>query len=273
MNAEAVDILPTIADALRHRGAVADRRHVAARSGATGAGLEGDVLGRRDGDTSSPRTAPTWRRRFGASWISSATAPATRTAPRACLAFDELLGQPLAALRVVEGGGPVEIASAWDYENVDLAAPAVVFDVAGRFASPRPDTFVAVAVNGVVEAVTRTWESNARGWLATPRLDAWRQGRNAIEVFVIDRDEAGLLLRRAALGPVRPVGLNLISAAAADDWGVSQGGFYPMEGAAGGDQFRWTREQAELSNLFTHDPPREVQIDVLHGAGWHAESH
>jgi hypothetical protein len=32
--------------------------------------------------------------------------------------------------------------------------------------------------------------------MATPRLDAWKAGRNAIEVFVIDRDDAGVLLRR-----------------------------------------------------------------------------
>jgi hypothetical protein len=177
--------------------------------------------------------------------------------------FDGLVGQPVAGLRVTDGGGQVEVANAWEYEQVDLAAHAVAFDITGRFAAARPDTCLAIAVNGVIEAVTRTWESNPRGWLATPGFDVWRQGRNTIDVFVIDRDGSGLVLRRSALGHVRPAGLNLILAAAADDWGVGQDGFYPIEGPAGGNQFRWTRDHAALSNLFTHVPPREVQVDVL----------
>ncbi len=55
--------------------------------------------------------------------------------------------------------------------------------------------------------------------------------------------------------------------AAANDWGVRQWGFYPVEGPAGGHQFRWTRDRAELSNLFTHDPPREVEIGAIRVPG------
>ena len=34
---------------------------------------------------------------------------------------------------------------------------------------------MAVGVNGVVRAVTRTWESEPDRWLATPPLDAWKR--------------------------------------------------------------------------------------------------
>jgi hypothetical protein len=95
------------------------------------------------------------------------------------------------------------------------------------------------------------------------RPDVWRPGRNTLEVFVVDRDDSGMLFRRATLGHVRPPELNLISAAAAEEWGVAQGGFYPIETPAGGTQFRWTRDRAVLTNLFTHNTPREVQVDVL----------
>jgi len=262
MNVEAVDIVPTVADALGvdlpwevDGTSLLDPARPARPSKAI---FSGAKRRRHDVLATGPNVDAALRRKLD---LFGDLTRNTQRAPRVP-AFDALLGQPLAALRVSDGGGRVEIASAWDYEHVDLAAPAVVFDVAGRFASPRPDTFVAVAVNGVVEAVTRTWESNARGWQATPRFDVWRPGRNTIDVLVIDRDEAGLLLRRADLGQVRPADLNLISASAADEWGVSQGGFYAIEGAAEA-QFRWTRDRAALSSLFTHEPPREVQVDVL----------
>ena len=119
-------------------------------------------------------------------------------------AFDDLVGRALNDVRVVEGGGTVEILHAWSYDDVDPADSAAVFDVAGRFAAPRPDTFLAVAVNGTIEAVTRTWEANPRGWMATPRPDAWKAGRNAIDVFVVDRDDAGVVLRRARVKQDRP---------------------------------------------------------------------
>lgn len=263
VNAETIDILPTIADALGIEvpwqvdgSSLLDPARLERASKAMFASATRTL---ESVDADGPDMGPALQRKI------ALFGDGTRNVHRAprLPAVDWLIGQPLAELRVADGGGPLEITNAWAYDDVDLSAPAVVFDVAGRFASPRPDTFVAVAVNGVVEAVTRTWESNARGWLATPRFDAWRQGRNAIDVLVIDRDEAGLLLRRTALKQVRPADLNLILDAAADDWGVRQWGFYPVEGSAGGSPFRWTRDRAELSNLVTHHPPREVRVDVV----------
>jgi arylsulfatase A-like enzyme len=264
-NAEAVDVLPTIADALdivvpwpvdgtslldparRERGSKAmfttGRRHNVDRTG--------------------PDLEPALRRKlelFGDGASNPHRAP--RVPP-----FNALLGRPLAALKVEDGGEAVEIAHAWEFENVDPEASEMACDVVGTFASPRPDTVVAVAVNGVVEAVTRTWKSNPRGWVATPRFDVWRPGRNAIEVFVVERREDGPLLRRAPQGQVRPEGLNLISASAAEQWGVDQRGFHGVERRPDGQQFRWTTGRARLSNVLAHREPRALQVDVLQVPG------
>jgi hypothetical protein len=57
--------------------------------------------------------------------------------------------------------------------------------------------------------------------------------------------------------------LNLLSAAAVQDCGVSQWGFYAIEGKEGEKQWRWMRDRAQLSNLFSYEPPREVSVEVL----------
>lgn len=93
-----------------------------------------------------------------------------------------------AELTTIVGGQRV---SDRDAEAIDI--------VGGRLAPAKPDgspTFVAVAVNGTVRAVTRTWSTEPRRWLATPPLDAWHDGRNEVEVFVVEADVRGPTLRR-----------------------------------------------------------------------------
>ena len=180
--------------------------------------------------------------------------------------FDRLVGRPLDKLRVVAGGGPVELTHPWEFQNIDPDAEAVVFDVSGRFASPRPNAVVGVAVNGVLAAVTRTWESNPRGWLATPAIDVWRRGPNAVEIFLVEPDREDVVLRRTTVGGVRPADLNLISDAARE-WGVLQSNFYSLERIDDKREFRWTRDWAELSNVFTHTPPREMFVEVAKTPG------
>ena len=266
-NAEAIDVLPTIANVLGlgvtwpvDGASLLDQ----VRPSRSSKAMLPTATGRpRNVDANSLDLEPALQRKLA---LFGDGADNAQRAPR-LPALNDLIGRPVSTLRVKDDGGPVEILRAWDYGDVDPTAPTVVFDVAGRFASPRPDTVVAVALNGRIEAVTRTWERNARGWLATPRLAAWRRGRNAIDIFVVDRDNDGPLLRRTSVGQVRPADLNLILDAAASDWGVRQWGFYPVGGPAGGAQFRWTRERAELSNLFTHSPPRAVEIGAIRVPG------
>lgn len=263
VNAETIDIVPTIADVLSVEltwpvdgsslldPARPERPTKVVFSGGTGR--------RRDLDAGGPDVGPALRRKLA---LFGDGARNVHRAPR-LPPYDALIGRRVDDLQVAGGGGAVEITYAWEYDDVNPNdEEAVVFDVAGRFAEVRPDAVVALAVNGVVEAVTRTWEANPRGWLATPRFDAWRPGKNALDVFVVERSGDGVVLRRTSVGQVRPPDLNLISDAAASDWGVGQWGFYPLEEPAGGTSFRWTRDRAELSNLFTHEAPREVDVAV-----------
>lgn len=113
--------------------------------------------------------------------------------------FGELVGRPLGELRIEDGGGSVSVDFLSAFENIHTRTDAVPFDVGGQFQPPRSNgapMFVAVAVNGIVRAVTRTWSSEPHRWLATPPLDAWRDGRNDLKVFIVDTDVHGPLLRR-----------------------------------------------------------------------------
>jgi hypothetical protein len=113
--------------------------------------------------------------------------------------FADLVGRPLGELRVAQGGGAVAVEFLRAYQKVNTSADAVPFDVSGKlegWGSPGQPVYVAVAVNGIVRAVTRTFRNDPRRWLATPPLDAWHDGRNDLEVFVVDADGSGPLLRR-----------------------------------------------------------------------------
>ena len=87
-------------------------------------------------------------------------------------------------------------------------SPEVILPVEAAFSNkaagwePSPErqpSFVAVAVNGTVRAVTRTWSAEPERFLATPPLDAWRNGRNDLQVFLVEGDARGALLRRLQL--------------------------------------------------------------------------
>jgi hypothetical protein len=263
INAETIDIVPTIADALdlemewRPDGVSLLDASRPERQGKTM--FFNSARSRREFGPGEPPMGPPLARKL--QLFGDGTANPQR-APR-LTRFDDLVGRPLTALRVADGGGAVEILESWAYQNVDPASDGLPFDIAGRFGSPRPNTVLAVTVNGVVEAVTRTWASNARGWLATPRLDVWRPGSNDLQVFVVETDSSGLLLRRAALAQQRPADLNLISESASLDWGVRRGGFHQLEKVPDGREFRWTRGVAQISNAFTHRRPVAVQVEVL----------
>ncbi len=263
-NVESIDLLPTIASVIgvepRARvdgSSVLDATRPLRRSKAM---FSGDDRRRRRYSASGPDLAPALARKAA---VVGDTARTAHAAPRV-EGYDALVGLRLDALRVVDGADAVEIADRDAFARVDPDASAVPFDVAGRFATPRPDAVVAVGVNGVVEAVARTWEANPRGFMATPRLAAWRRGANAVEVFVVEKAASGLVLRRTSRQAVRPADLNLISAEAAEVWGVAQAGLYQVERAADGTTFRWTRDRAVFSNLSVGVRPQAVEVTVLH---------
>jgi hypothetical protein len=116
--------------------------------------------------------------------------------------FRALVGRAVRDLSVTVGGGQVEVDYLGRFENFAATAEETPFDVGGRFDGAglaRGVTYIAVAVNGVVAAVTRTWESSPSGWLATPAPSAWRKGRNDLEVFVIDGNDRAPVLRQCEL--------------------------------------------------------------------------
>jgi hypothetical protein len=117
--------------------------------------------------------------------------------------FADLVGKTVAGLAVTGGGGRVTIASRELFDRFERFAADVPFDVAGTLERPRggqAPAFIALAVNGTIRAVTQTWPSDPTRWLATPPLDAWREGTNAIDVFVLEDGAGGPLLRRTEIG-------------------------------------------------------------------------
>ena len=264
-NVESIDIVPTVAGALglqlpwRVDGvSLLDREQGPRR---TKRMFAGDGRRRHELPAAGPDMTPALDRKLA---LFGDHGRNPHRAPRAG-DLDWLIGRPVDELVVADDGPAGEVIDARQFEHVDTASTAMPFDVSGRFASPLPGAAVAVAVNGVVRAVTRTWEANPRGWLATPGFDAWRQGRNAVEVFVTEGD--GSRLRRVTLGDVRPDDLNLISESAAREWGIVQGGFHATERSSTGIPFRWTRDRAALAEVLSHQTPRAVLVEVLHVPG------
>jgi hypothetical protein len=159
--------------------------------------------------------------------------------------FGELVGHAAADYRVVDRPENVDVRYAWQYDTFDPDADAVPFDVSGELrgrGEGTPPAYLAVAVNGVIEAVTRTWTSRS-GWLATPRLDVWRRGTNQVDVFLIEESERRVVLGRLHRSLSRPDDLNLISGTATHYWDVRQRGFRRHE-RMGEDMIRWTRADA-----------------------------
>lgn len=119
--------------------------------------------------------------------------------------FTALIGRAVDGLRVEDANVTVTLDHAARFEKVDRYGAAVPFDVGGTIEpAPEPPAYVAVAVNGTVQAVTRTWESRPEGFMGTPPLEAWRQGRNEVDAFLIDGTDGNARLRRLARSrPVR----------------------------------------------------------------------
>lgn len=113
--------------------------------------------------------------------------------------FAELIGRPVADLRVEPGTAVVYVDHLDAFLAFDDRGGDAAFEVAGRFApssaAPGPPRYVAVAVNGSIAAVTRTWTSEPDGWQATPPPGVWRTGApgspgaNDIRVFTVEEEE------------------------------------------------------------------------------------
>jgi Sulfatase len=116
--------------------------------------------------------------------------------------FAGLIGQPTDRLRIADGDCAVAVDYLSDFSQMNRDGAVVPFEFAGRFEGklpPEGPPFLAVSINGTVRAVTRGWRAAPRQWLATPALDAWRNGANATEVFRIEASSSETLLRRCTV--------------------------------------------------------------------------
>jgi hypothetical protein len=177
--------------------------------------------------------------------------------------FGELVGRPVTDYRVVASPQIADLRHVSKYAQFDPDADSVPFDVSGDLRGRRKGddpAYVAVAINGVIRAVTRTWASKS-GWLATPPLDAWRRGGNSLEVFVIGQSRADPVLARVQRPTSPPDDLNLISGVAEHYWEVRLHGFRRHE-RMGDDLIRWTRANASVTVPLLGRKPSAIRLRI-----------
>jgi len=179
-----------------------------------------------------------------------------------------LVGRKVDEFRIVNGPWQAEVAAAdrwaWLTEE-DPIWPVLVTGEVRDAGGIRADAELAIAVNGTIAAVTRTFEPDLdRGrWSAMLAPEALSTGRNDIRVYVIP-DDGPSRLHLAYTPRSRPSYLNLASRTAAETWKIRQSGFYDEEG--GPISYRWTDGNASLVVPVEPDRmPRSLRL-VLSGA-------
>jgi hypothetical protein len=119
----------------------------------------------------------------------------------------ELIGRSVASLPVGEASPfAVRVAGRADYDEVDTSSGYLPALVAGRLSGvdvPASALNLAVAVNGSIRAVTRTFEHTERSarFVAMVPEAAFRDRRNDVEVFVVREQARGLALRPTQVRP------------------------------------------------------------------------
>ncbi|HTI37040.1 MAG TPA: sulfatase-like hydrolase/transferase [Vicinamibacterales bacterium] len=266
-NVQSIDILPTIADLL-HVNLPFPTRGVAARPETpepsekriyhTGATAH-ERLPRSLWDT--VRDAA--RRKhaiFGSSSHDSLWLPAE-------FPYKQLMGRRVDELQVRGASAlKLEVVDAWMYADVRNDAPFVPSRVSGIIHGPAADSpsFLAVAVNGIVSAVTKSVgaPSAAAGlWAALVAPSRFQNGLNPLDVFEVATENGETVLRRAYHSGRLPSALNLISGEAKYDWNVRDAGFYPRE-PIGDAEFRWTTGDSSLTIAKNLVPPQTQLITI-----------
>ena len=265
-NVETIDILPTIADMLDidlpwqldgvsalgsspprvtktiyHDNAKRVTRLPAARSDAMGAAVDRKV--RLFGSDGNPYLIP-------------------RDSPH-----HELIGRAVEELRVSNASEDLEFALDvhGDFSNVAPDGRFLPAQLAGRawwHGSDDP-AVVAVAIDGIVRATTRTYRFEDRGvehtWSLVLPPDSFRSGENQVEIFMV-READGPVLHRTHFSHGRPV--DLLSNAASYGMGVTYDGLYERQGARG-SSLRWTNGAATiLVPRDGTDEPRSMRVSL-----------
>jgi hypothetical protein len=106
----------------------------------------------------------------------------------------DLLGRPVGALALAAGGGPTF--SSYGRSDYDPDSPFAPVRVYGRIEGAPPGTDVAIAVNGRIVAVTRSFEHDGDTLVTavTPE-DAYRPGTNSVRLFLVEGSGESTLLQ------------------------------------------------------------------------------
>ncbi len=199
-NVQTIDLVPTIADVLGTT--VPWQAHGTSLVGAmdepaTKTMFYDSARRRRDYDRKGPDMSADLQRQVDT--FGGAENPYRAPRPRE---FAELIGQETSRLRITDGGCATVVDFLSDFSRMNKDAPVVAFEFGGRFEGPLPRNhppFLALAVNGTIRAVTKGWRAAPREFLATPPLDAWRNGENRIDVFAIQPSDGGPVLRKCTV--------------------------------------------------------------------------
>jgi hypothetical protein len=114
--------------------------------------------------------------------------------------YADLVGRSVSDLARADGSARLEVDQAWAYEDVDPDSSVLPTLVHGRVRTdaPRPAPLhLAVSLNGVVRAVTRTDASRDGEFFALVPESALAAGVNRVEVFVIEETGTGPRLGQA----------------------------------------------------------------------------
>lgn len=172
---------------------------------------------------------------------------------------------PAAPLQIDVTVDAPELLGAVDPEGDFVPAHVTGAAVARDAAAP---PLLAVALNGVIAAVTRPYSFGAYGrdgsWEAIVDPARLRPGANTLGVFAVhDRGDGTVALAEAYAGDGEPRAVNLILDTAAELLGAAATGFHGLEHAEG-RAFRWTTGEARISVPGNAQPaPVELAVDVL----------
>ena len=204
LNAQTIDILPTVADVLGIRVPW----HPGGTSLLSGAsrGLKTLYYDAARRSVTFPASSASWSSALAHKLALFGESGNPDRVPRPAR-YADLVGQPLDWLDVHDGGGRVAVADLSAFDRIAPKRDEAPFDVLGRLEDlgPVAPTYVAVSVNGVIRAVTRTWSSQPSVWLATPPLSAWRPGANRLQVLVVESTPDGPVLLRTEVHDGEPV--------------------------------------------------------------------
>jgi Sulfatase len=112
----------------------------------------------------------------------------------------ELLGRPVDALTVASGAGPTF--ESYGSSTYDPDSPLAPVRVYGRIHGAPGSHDVAIAVNGTIVAVTRSFEYSGETLVSavTPE-SAYRRGENSVRVYLVDGPAEEARLEELAPGP------------------------------------------------------------------------